>query len=207
MEGIERLLDEARQGNSEAVSTLYHHYLPGIFGYVAARVPDRATAEDITSDIFLKMIEGIHQLRAENEAGFMAWLLRIARMAVAGFYRKRERQPAFLALPDESQENTYSDPLILFESHHEADPVLWTEAREDWQLVVNAINRLTEEQRQVLVGRLLMGYDLETVGQMLGKKPNAVKMLQFRAIRSLERLLAKQANRSPAFSNQKEEGE
>jgi RNA polymerase sigma-70 factor (ECF subfamily) len=207
MEGIERLLDEARQGNSEAVSTLYHHYLPGVFGYVAARVPDRATAEDITSDVFLKMIEGIHQLRAENEAGFMAWLLRIARMAVAGFYRKREKQPVYLALPDESQENTYSDPLILFESHHEADPVLWTEAREDWQLVVNAINRLTEEQRQVLVGRLLMGYDLETVGQMLGKKPNAVKMLQFRAIRSLERLLAKQANRSPAFSNQKEEGE
>ena len=48
METIELLLDRARRGDSEAVSVLYHRFLPGIFGYIATRVPDRATAEDLT---------------------------------------------------------------------------------------------------------------------------------------------------------------
>lgn len=205
MESIERLLIDARQGDSVALSALYHRFLPGIFGYIAIRVPDRATAEDLTSDVFLKMVEGIHHLRAENEAGFTAWLLRIARVAVAGYYRKQEKQPVYLALPDESQENPGMDSLILLESHPEVDPVLWTEAREEWQTVTQAINRLTEEQRQVLVGRLIMGYDLETIGHMLEKKANAVKMLQFRALRSLDRLLAKQRSPIPALPIQKKE--
>lgn len=206
MEGIECLLDGARQGNAEALSTLYHRFLPGIFGYIATRVPDRATAEDLTSDVFLQMVEGIAHLRAENEAGFTAWLLRIARVRVAGYYRQREKQPAHLLLPDQASEHTYADSLLLLESHPEADPVHWAEAREDWQAVVGAINHLTEEQRQVLVGRLILGYDVATVAQMLGKKANAVKALQFRALQSLQRLLAKPGRPIPAF-HRKEEGE
>jgi RNA polymerase sigma-70 factor (ECF subfamily) len=208
MEGIERLLDDARQGNAEALSALYHRFLPGIFGYIATRVPNRATAEDLTADVFLQMVEGIHQLRAEDEAGFSAWLLRIARVTVAGYYRKREKQPAPLSLSGEAWENTYTAPLMLLESHPEADPVQWTEAREDWQAVVQAINHLTEEQRQVLVGRLILGYDVATVARMLGKKDNAVKALQFRALQSLQRLLGKPRRPIPALQKQqKEEGE
>lgn len=208
MEGIERLLDRARQGNAEALSALYQRFLPGIFGYMATRVPDRATAEDLTADVFLQMVEGIAHLRAEDEAGISAWLLRIARVTVAGYYRKREKQPAPLSLPDEAWENTQAASLMLLESHPEADPVQWTEAREDWQAVVGAINRLTEEQRQVLVGRLILGYDVATVAHMLGKKANAVKALQFRALQSLQRLLGKPRRPIPAFhKQQKEEGE
>ena len=208
MEGIERLLDCARQGNAEALSALYHRFLPGIFGYIATRVPDRATAEDLTSDVFLQMVEGIHHLRAEDEAGFTAWLLRIARVTVAGYYRKREKQPTHLSLSGESWEYAYAESLMLLESHPEADPVQWTEAREDWQAVVQAINHLTEEQRQVLVGRLIPGYDVATVAHMLGKKANAVKALQFRALQSLQRQLGKPRSPTPAFQKQqKEEGE
>ena len=108
MEGIERLLDCARQGNSEALRALYHRFLPGIFGYMATRVPDRATAEDLTSDVFLRMVEGIQHLRAEDGAGFTAWLLRIARVTVAGYERKREQQPAHLSLPGQAWEHTHS---------------------------------------------------------------------------------------------------
>ncbi|HET8842596.1 MAG TPA: sigma factor, partial [Ktedonobacteraceae bacterium] len=87
MEAIERLLDHARQGDAEALSMLYHRFLPAIFGYMATRVPDRATAEDLTADVFLSMVEGIDRLRAADEAGFAAWLLRIAQITVAGYYR------------------------------------------------------------------------------------------------------------------------
>src|SRR5581483_6636071 len=183
-----RLLDQARQGESESLSTLYRQFLPGIFGYIATRVPDRATAEDLTSEVFLSMVESIHRVRTNDAAGFAAWLLQIARNTIAGYYRKRENQPAFVPLDPVSGEGDE----IGYTTQAEADPVLQAEARAEWQTVVQAINALTEEQRQVLVGRLILGYDVTTVAQMVGKKANAVKALQFRALNSLQRLLQKQ---------------
>lgn len=204
MEAIERLLARARQGDSEALSVLYRRFLPGIFGYIVTRVPDRATAEDLTSEVFLQVVEGIHQLKAEDEARFVAWLLRIARVTVAGYYRKRAKQPISLALSNEVGEETQAESLALPGSRPEADPAQWAEAREDWQTVVQAINQLTEEQRQVLVGRLLLGYDVETVARLVRKKANAVKALQFRALGSLRRLLGKQAPPPQASQGQKQ---
>jgi len=86
--------------------------------------------------------------------------------------------------------------------------VQWAQAREDWQAMVQAINHLTEEQRQVLVGRLILGYDVATVAHMRGKTANAVKALQFRALQSLQRQLGKPRSPIPALqTQQKEEGE
>src|SRR5579884_2565759 len=93
-----KLLDSARQGESEALSTLYREFLPGVFGYIAARVPDRSTAEDLTSEVFLKMVEGIERVRTTEEAGVAAWLLQIARVTIALYYRQREKQPELISL-------------------------------------------------------------------------------------------------------------
>jgi RNA polymerase sigma-70 factor (ECF subfamily) len=189
MEAIGPFLDRARQGDGEALSALYQQFLPGIFGYVAMRVPDRATAEDLTSEVFLQMVAGIHNLKANDAAGFTAWLLRIARVAVAGYYRKRTQQPALLPLPGESWEEMQIEQQGILQDHLVGDPAFTLEAREDWLAVVQAINLLTEEQRQVLVARIILGYDLATTARVIGKKTNAVKALQFRALKSLQRLL------------------
>lgn len=204
MEAIEDLLEQARQGDAGALSILYNRFLPGIFSYVAMRVPDRATAEDLTSEVFLQMIEGIHQLKARDEPGFAAWLLRIARVAVAGYYRKRERQPVLVPLPGESWEEMQAASLVVSSNPAPGDPAVWMETREEWQKVVQAINALTEDQRQVLVGRLILGYDVAAVAKMIGKKANAVKALQFRALKSLQRLLGIQVDSSALRRGQKE---
>lgn len=188
MEAINDLLDRACQGESEALSHLYRHFLPAVFGYIAARVPQRSLAEDLTSDVFLKMVEGISQLRARDEAGFTAWLLRIARMTVAEHYRRQEKRPTLLPL----EPSVPGEELTLPAEHPEGNPVRQAEARDEWRQTVQAINALTEEQRQVLVGRLLLGYDIATVARIVGKKPNAIKALQFRALNSLKRLLTRQ---------------
>ena len=192
MRAMNRLLDGARRGETEALSLLYRQFLPAVFGYIAARVPDRATAEDLTSEVFLKMVEGIGQLRASDEAGFAAWILQIARITVAGYYRKRENQPAFVSLePRFWEEDASGENEVIPANNPAVDPVLRAESRDEWNTVVNAMNKLTEEQRQVLIGRLILGYDVNTVARMIGKKANAVKALQFRALHSLQRLLEK----------------
>ena len=188
-------LDRARHGDAEAMSLLYRQFLPGVFGYMAFRVPDRATAEDLTSEVFLQMVEGLSRVRATEEASFAAWILQIARVTVAGYYRKREKHPLVISLSSATVGDTDSgtEALALASPDPADDPVSQFEAREEWEEVVKAINALTEEQRQVLVGRLIMGYDVETVARMLGKKTNAIKALQFRALQSLHRLLGRQA--------------
>lgn len=186
-------LAQAKQGDAEAITALYRHFLPCVFRYIAARVPDRSTTEDLTSEVFLKMVEGIEKVRAIEEASIAAWLLRVARITVASYYRQREKQPQFVSFtPVDGEGDTWiNESYILSTLHPDTDPVLRSEAREDWDAVVHAINSLTEEQRQVLVGRLILGYDVATVARMIGKQANAVKALQFRALQSLNRLLAK----------------
>lgn len=205
MEASEHQLDRARQGDSEALSALYNRFLPGVFGYIATRVPDRSTAEDLTSEVFLQMVEGIHSLRAKDEPAFIAWLLRIARVVVADYYRKREKQPVQVSLLPDSWEKESEERLSNIASRSDADPALWAETREDWHAVVQAINQLTEEQRQVLVGRLIMGYDVASVARMIGKKANAVKALQFRALQSLQRILGKRSHPILSRSRKQEE--
>ncbi len=200
---FEQQLEQARQGESESLSALYRQFLPGVFGYIASRVPDRNTAEDLTSEVFLKMIEGISHLRAHDEAGFAAWLLQIARISVAGYYRKREHQPTIIPLtsttfPEKEGEEAFAIPT----QHPESDPVRRAEARDEWSEVVEAINLLTEEQRQVIISRLILGYDLTTVARMIGKKTNAVKALQFRGLKTLHRLLHRETPAQQRASSQ-----
>ncbi len=185
------ILARAQNRESEALGALYHQFLPGIFGYISARVADRSTAEDLTSEVFLQMVEDIQQVRATSEASFAAWLLQIARGTVASYYRKREKQPILVPFELNVQEDEGAERQIAT-SHPESDPVQCSEARAEWEHVVQAINMLTEEQRQVLIGRLILGYDVATVARMIGKQTNAVKALQFRALQSLQRQIQRQ---------------
>jgi RNA polymerase sigma-70 factor (ECF subfamily) len=140
------------------------------------------------------MVEGIDRLRARDEAGFAAWLLQIARITVAGYYRKREGTPGLVSLDAQNGNGEGGMPvheLTLAGIYLGVDPADLVETRDEWRGVVDAINALTEEQRQVLVGRLILGYDVETVARLIGKKANAVKALQFRALHSLHRLLGR----------------
>ena len=184
------LLDGARRGESEALSILYQQFLPGVSTYIKVRVPEGMT-EDLTAEVFLKMIEGIHRLRASDEAGFISWLLQIARISIADFYRQRRKHPVYIRLePELWEKEDIREAWRIFSNHLDTDPVQWAEVREEWDSVVRAINMLTEEQRLVVISRLLLGYNVKTVAARIGKNANAVKALPFRALHSIRRQLS-----------------
>lgn len=189
-------LERAKRGDPEALSALYRQFLPRVFGAIAAHVADRATAEDLTSEVFLKMVEGMSQVRSSTEAGFAAWIFQIARLTIASYYRKRQRQPLLLSMDVPLWEQDERYPLLANPSA--ADPVHLAETRDEWSAVVQAIRALTEEQRQVLVARLIFGYDIATVARMVRKNANAVKALEFRALRSLRCKLTKLSRNNEA---------
>ena len=193
-------LEQAKRGDAEALSALYRQFLPRVFGAIATHVPDRATAEDLTSDVFLKMVEGIRQVRTSGEAGFAAWIFQIARLTIASYYRKLQRQPALL--PMDTLQDEQSERYRFLAGASDVDPAHLAEARDEWSTVVRAIHALTEEQRQVLVARLIFGYDIATVAQMVGKTANAVKALEFRALRSLRSKLTRSTRTEVALATE-----
>ena len=176
------VIHRARSSDHQALTLLYRRFLPVVYRFVLARVADVPTAEDLTSETFFAVIERIGETRAHDELTFAAWALGIARNQVASYYRRQRARPTTrLDQPDAAEE--------VFAIAGDVDPLNIITARERWGEVVSALNQLTEDQRNVLLYRVILGYSAEDVGALLDKQPGAVRALQFRALASLARIM------------------
>lgn len=178
---FETALARAKSLDERSLSLLYARFLPVIYRYQLARLGDPHLAEDLTAETFIAMVEQIARARAEDELTFAAWLLGIARNKLLMYYRARRSRPApVYGVPEE---------LPLYARADEDDPLAVLSARESWSEVAAALDELTEEQRNVVLYRCVLGYSAEEVGALLGKQAGAVRALQFRALATLARLL------------------
>lgn len=186
------VLERARALDSAALTLLYRRFLPVVYRFALARIGDVHAAEDITSETFSVMVEGIGTLRARDELGFSAWLLGIARnQAAMQIRRQQARREQYGELPEARQPQSVAEA---------GDPLAVLTARESWSETVAALNRLTEEQRVVVLYRCVLGFSTDEVAVQLGKRPGTIRALQFRALASLARLLGTNPDTSPAAS-------
>lgn len=176
----EQLLDRARAYDAEALAAIYDRYEAKIYSYVYHRVGNPSVAQDLTSQVFLRMLEAIQGERAWKTS-FSGWLYRIAHNLVIDHYRRRGRatQVSFDDVPTLVAKT--DDP------EHAAERMLAAEG------LRTAINRLTEEQAQVVTLRFLEDLSIAEVAAAMGKTEGAVKALQYRAVMSLRRLMENQA--------------
>lgn len=169
-----RWIQRAKEGNSAAFAEIYEHYQPIVYRYIFYRVGDAATAEDLTAEVFVRLVENIGRFTYRGRP-LLAWLYTIARNVVIDHYRRVGQSPT---LPlDERLVATKDGPEEAFEQ-------VLTQQR-----LAAAIARLTEDQRQVVLLRFVEGLDSETVARMLGRPVGAVKALQHRALAALRRIL------------------
>ena len=164
------LIQRAQRGEAQAVSELYQLHAPAIFRYFYFRVQDRAAAEDLTSEVFIKMIEGLPRY---EERGFpiSAWLFRIAHDRVVDHHRRSAYRQA----------EPLSDTLEAREAGTEAQAL----ARAEQDRLLLLLGTLTDEQQTVVQLRFIEGLSLEDCAQILGKTSGAIKSLQHRALRQL----------------------
>lgn len=171
----EGLIRSAKQGNADAFATLYRANVQKIFRYIFYRISDQQAAEDLTGDVFMRALEGINRYDDRGKP-FIAWLYTIAHSRVVDHYRKSQRRP------NESDIESVSlsvDPNL--------DSALMR--RHAAQKLRQAITELTDDQQQVVILRFVERQPINQVAQIMGKKPNAIKALQHRALRSLARRL------------------
>ncbi len=175
----ERTIEQAKVYDLDALAAIYDSYEAKIFSYIYHRVGDATVAQDLTAQVFLRMLEAIQNEQAWRSS-FSGWLYRIAHNLVIDYYRRRGR----------TNQVSFEDVPMLVTSSE--DPL---RAAEHSLLAANlraAINRLTEEQAQVVTLRFLEGLSIADVAAATGKTEGAVKALQYRAVVSLRRLLEDQ---------------
>src|SRR5688500_18290688 len=102
----ERLVQRAKQGNAEAVAALYRMFVQPIYRYILYRVPTAEDAEDLTAEVFLKMVKGLPMYQ-QTGAPFEAWLYRIAAARIIDFRRRANHRPQI------SLEDTFRDSRSL----------------------------------------------------------------------------------------------
>ena len=168
----DRVLDGLRNLDQQAIGAIYDQYFSEIYRYVLYRIGDPTLAEDIASDVFVRLLEAAQSGRPP-QTNLKGWLIGTASHIVTDHLRKKYRRP---------EEE-------ISESMPDRGPSLTAEVdqREQNRAVNDAYDQLTPEQQHVLALRFGQGYSLEETATLMNKNVNAVKALQFRALAALQR--------------------
>lgn len=164
----ERLLVEAAQSDPARFDALYELNFERIYGFIAGRVQDRATAEDLTSEVFYKALANLKSYEWRG-VPFVAWLLRIAANAVTDRFQRASREHP---MTDDPPDPGFKPDMAAIE--HRAR-------------LFQFVKRLPETQRRVVQERFVDERSIREIAERLGKSEGAIKQLQLRA---LERLRA-----------------
>lgn len=164
----------AARGEEWAISELFGRWQPRLLAYFRTFAP--RAAEDLAAQVWLDAARGLARFVGDEQA-FSGWLFTIARRRLADHRRTEYRRPPAEALdPDAGGADPGSDGVVL--------------AALDERAALRLIASLPHDQAQVLTLRVVAGLDVARTAEALGKRPGAVRTLQHRALRSLERALA-----------------
>jgi RNA polymerase sigma-70 factor (ECF subfamily) len=169
-----RLIDGACRGDPDAIAHLYQQHIQAIYRYISYRVPDCAAADDLTAEVFLRMVEGLPGY-TPNGAPFEAWLYRIASARVADFYRAQTRHPQ-TALSETEPDRAVSPEGALQVEEEQAE-------------LRAALHQLSAEHQDILLLRFVERKSHDEVAVLLGKSVTAIKSAQHRALSRLAELL------------------
>jgi RNA polymerase sigma-70 factor (ECF subfamily) len=170
------LIRRAREGDEEALGSIYREYFDGVYKYAYWNTGSREEAEDISEETFYRVLKHIGGYD-EAKASLRSWVMRIAHNLVVDHHRHRARHPQ--AELDET----------LAES---VDIGGELEAEESRGALHKAMQELTLEQRQVLQMKYFLQMSNAEAARALGKREGAINALQHRALRRMGGLLEKQ---------------
>jgi len=170
-EKIQELANRAKQEDKQAESGLISLLYSKIYRYVYYRVNNREDVEDLTNDVFVRMLESIQR----QQGSFLAWIYQIASNRIVDYYRKQSVR---------SDTNAVGETIEYFESNNA--PIEKQFLTEELR---KGIQQLTADQQEVVLLRFVEGYQANEVAELMGKTPEAVRALQFRALKQLRKIL------------------
>ena len=180
------MLHAARAGESAAYDRLYNLYADRVFRYLYARLGQRELAEDLTADVFVRLLKNLPRFKVNTAcpvASFSAFVYRVAGNLLTDQYRK---------LKHRDHQDIDDQPYL---ADWRPEPFAQTAASENKVELLDAMQKLGAEQQAVLLYRFGEEFSVNEVAEIMGKTTGAIKALQHRAIANLRRLLTTEALR------------
>ena len=168
------LLEQARAYDAQALAEIYDRYAAPIYRYLYRYVGDAAQAEDLTSEVFVRLLHALDTPRAPRDQ-LRGWLYQVAHNLAMDWFRQGAKM-VNVALDEGLAAG--GDP-----------PATAVERLQDREQLRAAIRQLTPDQQCVVLLRFGEGLKIAEVSQLVGKSEGAVKILQHRAIKRLRKLL------------------
>jgi RNA polymerase sigma-70 factor (ECF subfamily) len=171
---LRRIITQAKSGDAGAFGELYTRYAGMILRYLYARLREQESAQDLTQEVFVRVIKGIGGFEYRGEKSFLGWLYTIAGNVLIGQARRKRA----ISTP-------LDEHLELIDPHGQ-DAV---HSIFDRVALEQAITQLTDDQQQVLTLKFFADMTNQEIATMLGRTEGAVKALQHRALHALQQLL------------------
>ena len=191
----ERLLIEAAQRDRARFADIYEEYFEIVYAYIARRVRNRSTAEDLTSDVFHKALANLPKFKWTG-APFASWLFRIASNLIADRARRKALEADPASSPRESK--GVDTPSLTVglppRSGSGSSKTQQSDLEEAERLAVlfRLVDALADDQRRVVALRFAEEKSIKQIAAELGRSEGAVKQLQFRALRNLRKAISPQ---------------
>jgi len=166
------LIQRAQNGESKAVGELYTQHHQQIFRYIWSKVGDPNLAEDLTGEVFMRMVSRISTYRPTG-IPFQAWLYRIARNIVIDHIRKTSSKQTVPLENTQMVQDTRANPSSLVENKITVEKLQ------------EALKRIDHDQAEVIRLRFLVGLQVNEVAERLQKTVASVKALQHRGLAAL----------------------
>ncbi|MEO0137982.1 MAG: RNA polymerase sigma factor [candidate division WOR-3 bacterium] len=164
-------LKKAKEGDELALEELCREVYKWIYKYLYYRVESEADCEELMSEVVIKMVRALKQQRGN----FFAWVYKIAANALIDYYRKGKYklETSYEELPQELPADNNPKEILRIDRLKEA------------------IAHLSKEQAQVITLKFIQEYDNDGIAQIMGKSTGAIKVLQYRALKSLREYFIK----------------
>lgn len=169
-----QLLRGLRQLDPEAITEIHNRYFADVIRYARYRLGDSIQAEDIAAEAFLRLLDAIHN-RKGPRTSLRGWLMGTTSNLINNHFR-----------------SSYAYPRVTLEDKitaKDGNPADHTEQVDRQNAVRAALRALPDSQQHVLALRFGSGCSLAETAEIMGKKVNAIKQLQFRALTSLRQEL------------------
>ncbi|OGS24695.1 MAG: hypothetical protein A2297_03960 [Elusimicrobia bacterium RIFOXYB2_FULL_48_7] len=164
---LKDIIAKAKNYDLSALEVLCEHFYHRIYNYIFYKVSSQGDAEDLTSEVFIRMVKNI----AGQSGSFKTWLYKIASNLVIDHYRQRSSVKKTMA--------QYEELLNINSQKQERD------AMAAYGEFGRLLSELTPEQREVVTLRFIEGFSAAEIGKITQRSENAVKALQFRAMTTL----------------------
>lgn len=163
-------------GQSDDYAELYRQYLPRILNYVRFRVDGEDQAQDLTAAVFERAVAKQHTLR--QRGAFGAWIFRIARNVVAGYYRGRRPTVPLDAIGGQVSDQASPPEAVM---HHE-----------ELARVQEALKTLSDREQEIIRLKFGGGLGNQEIAQIVRLRAGHVAVILHRALRKLRDRLAQE---------------